>query len=225
MKIRWDDPRWRRPVLTLLRGLVRLYRRTCRCELVASPEIRRLIAAEQPVIYTSWHCHLLAPLFHAYRFREAPSAIVLMASPSRDGELIAEVARGLGFEVLYGSRRKGGAQTLRQMAGWFRRGHSGGVVADGSRGPARVAQKGVVFLARDTRAPILPLAVAARRKHTFSTWDRFELPLPFTRLAILVGEPLRVRPEDRGPALAAAREELEARLNHLFFWSQRYFGA
>ena len=71
----------------------------------------------------------------------------------------------------------------------------------------------------------MPLAVAASRKKTFQTWDRFELPLPFSRLALLVGEPLRVRPEARGPALEALRQELEARLNRLFHQSQAYYSA
>jgi lysophospholipid acyltransferase (LPLAT)-like uncharacterized protein len=151
--------------------------------------------------------------------------MVLMASPSRDGEFIAQVARGLGFIVLSGSRRKGGVQTLRQMADWFRRGYSCGLITDGSRGPARVAQKGPLYLARETQGAIIPVAVAARRKLTFDTWDRFELPLPLGRIALLAGEPLRVWPEDRGPALEHKRLELESRLNRLFRRSQSYYPA
>ena len=122
-----------------------------------------------------------------------------------------------------GSRRKGGVQALQQMAGYYRRGYSCGLIADGSRGPARVAQKGPLYLARETQAAILPVAVAARRKLTFDTWDRFELPLPLGRIAILVGDPLRVWPEERGPALEQKRLELEDRLNRLFLRSQSYY--
>ncbi len=216
---------WRRQAPVLVRRLVQAYLRTCCCELVASSEVKQRIAAGPPVIFTTWHCHLLSPLFTAYKFRGAQSAMVLMASPSRDGEFIARVAQGLGFIVLMGSRLKGGVQTLRQMAEWFRRGHSCGMIADGSRGPARIVQKGVLYLARETQGPILPVAVAARRKLTFNTWDRFELPLPFSRLALLVGEPLWVRREDRGPAQERLRLELEARLNRLFRQSQSYYPA
>jgi lysophospholipid acyltransferase (LPLAT)-like uncharacterized protein len=190
---------------------------------VAGPEGEKLMISASPVIYTTWHCHLLSPLFYARRFRGPKLPPVLMASPSRDGEFIAEVARGLGFIVFSGSRRKGGVQALRQMAAWFHRGHSCGMIADGSRGPARVAQKGVLYLARETQGSIIPLAVAARRKVTFDSWDRFEMPLPFSRLALLAGEPLRVRPEDRGPALEDRRQELEDRLNRLFLRSQAYY--
>ena len=78
-------------------------------------------------------------------------------------------------------------------------------------------------LARLTGAPIIPLAVAAHRKATFNTWDRFELPLPFSRLAVLVGEPLYIRPTDRGNLLEDRRRMLETRLNLLFEKSQKYF--
>jgi lysophospholipid acyltransferase (LPLAT)-like uncharacterized protein len=223
MKIRWDHPGWRRHAPALARLVVQTYLWTCPCELVAAPEVVRLIAQGPPVIFTPWHCHLLGPLFTARQFRRSPLPMVLMASPSRDGEFIARVARGLGFIVLSGSRRKGGVKTLRRMADFFRQGYSCGLVADGSRGPARVAQKGPLYLARATQGAIIPLAVAASRRRTFDTWDRFELPLPFSRLAILAGEPLRVWPEDKGPALEGRRQELETSLNRLFRRSQSYY--
>jgi lysophospholipid acyltransferase (LPLAT)-like uncharacterized protein len=225
MKLRLDHPLWQRYAPALARRLVRAYLLTCPCEMVVSPEVARLIVSPTPLIYTTWHCHLLSPLFFAHRYRGPQLPVVLMASPSRDGTLIAEVARGLGFEVFSGSRRKGGIQALRQLAARFHRGHSCGMIADGSRGPARVAQKGPLYLARETQGPIIPLAVAARRKVTFNTWDQFELPLPFSPLAILVGEPIRVQPHDRGPALEARRLELEASLNRLFRRSQAYYPA
>jgi lysophospholipid acyltransferase (LPLAT)-like uncharacterized protein len=194
MKLRWDHPLWRRFAPGLARRLVKAYLLTCPCELVATPEVAKLIASGPPVIYTTWHCHLLSPLFTARRYRGTQPPMVLMASPSRDAD-------------------------------WCRRGYSCGLIADGSRGPARVAQKGPLYLARETQAAILPVAVAARRKVTFNSWDRFELPLPLSPIALLVGEPLRVWPEDRGPVLEHRRLELEARLNRLFRQSQAYHPA
>ncbi|MDP3181713.1 MAG: lysophospholipid acyltransferase family protein [Desulfobaccales bacterium] len=225
MKLRWDHPLWRRWAPALARNLVRGYLRTWKVELVVSPAVRGLAVSGLPVLYTSWHCHLVFPLFYARHYFDHLPPLVVMASPSRDGEFIARVARGLGFIVCPGSRRKGGVQALQQMSAYFRQGHSGGLIADGSRGPAREAQKGVIFLAREAQVPIIPLAVAASRKITFNSWDRFQLPLPFSRLALLVGEPLWVRPQDRGPALERLRLELEARLNRLFHQSQTYFSA
>ncbi len=226
MKLRLDHPAWRRFAPQLARIFVKTYLRTCSHAVSASSETLGLIASGKPVVFTIWHCHLLAPLFyfsHHYSQLPTPVAPVVMASPSRDGEFISEVARGLGFKVCAGSRRKGGVQALQNMAAYIRQGHCGGVVADGSRGPARVAQKGVLFLAREARAPIVPLAVAASRKLTLNTWDRFELPLPFSKLAFLVEKPLWVAPDRHGPSFEPLRQELETRLNHLYHLSQRYF--
>jgi lysophospholipid acyltransferase (LPLAT)-like uncharacterized protein len=114
-------------------------------------------------------------------------------------------------------------QALQQMADYYRRGYSCGLIADGSRGPARVAQNGPLYLARITGAPIVPLAVAVSRQKTFQTWDRFVLPLPFSRLALLVGEPLLVPPQARGAALEPLRQELEVRLNGLFQQAAQYY--
>jgi lysophospholipid acyltransferase (LPLAT)-like uncharacterized protein len=224
MKLRWDHPLWRRGAPVLARHLVRGYLGTCVTDLVISPGLKDLILSGYPVIYTAWHCHLLAPLFYYRGYEANLPPLVLMASPSRDGEFIAEVARGLGFTVCSGSRRKGGVQALRRMADYLRQGYSGGLIADGSRGPARVAQLGPLYLARITQAPIVPVAVAARRKITLATWDRFEFPLPCTRLAVLVGEPLPVESTARGPAaLEARRLELETRLNRLWNQGQAFF--
>jgi lysophospholipid acyltransferase (LPLAT)-like uncharacterized protein len=223
MKLRLDHPAWRRLAPQLARIIVKTFLRTCPHEVSASPDTLALIASGKPVLFTTWHCHLLSPLFSCRHFYGHLPPLVLMASPSRDGEFITEVARGLGFIVCPGSRRKGGVQALQTMAAYMRQGHSGGVIADGSRGPARIAQKGVLFLAREAQAPIVPLAVAASRKLTLNTWDRFEFPLPFSKLAFLAEEPLWVAPDRRGPSYEPLRQELEARLNHLYNLSQRYF--
>jgi lysophospholipid acyltransferase (LPLAT)-like uncharacterized protein len=223
MRLRLDHPLWRRRAPALARRLMQLYLRTCKVDILGDTAGLHLIRTGAPVLFAVWHCHLLAPLFYASRYYAESPPLVLMASPSRDGEFIAEVARGLGFIVCPGSRRKGGVQALQRMASYVRRGHSCGLAADGSRPPARVAQKGILYLARETQAPILPLVVAARHKLTFQTWDRFELPLPFNRLALLVGGPLAVLPGDRGPALELRRLDLEDRLNGLFRQSQTFF--
>ncbi|MGA7578557.1 MAG: lysophospholipid acyltransferase family protein [Desulfobaccales bacterium] len=223
MKLRWDHPLTRRRLPALVRILAQAYLRTCPVELVIDPGLKERLLSGQQALYTTWHCHLLFPLFYVRHYEGQLPPLVLMASPSRDGEFIAAVARGLGFAISFGSRRKGGVQALQQMAGYYRRGYSCGLIADGSRGPARIAQNGPLYLARITNGPIVPLAVAASRRKIFQTWDRFVLPLPFSRLALLVGEPLHVPPEARGAALEALRQELEARLNGLFHQAVHYF--
>jgi lysophospholipid acyltransferase (LPLAT)-like uncharacterized protein len=223
MKLRLDHPAWRRLAPALARGYIRLLLGTTRSTLEGDQEGQVLLQSKEPVIFAVWHCQLLACLYLAKVFCRLKPPLVLMASPSRDGEFIAEVARGLGFLVFPGSRRKGGFQALQQMAACMQQGYSAGLTTDGSRGPARVAQKGVLYLARATQTPIVPLAVANSRKITLNTWDRFEVPLPFGRSALVTGAPLWVSPHDRGEALEAPRQILESRLNSLFQRSQKLF--
>jgi lysophospholipid acyltransferase (LPLAT)-like uncharacterized protein len=222
MKLRLDHPFWRRRVPRLAATLMRGYLRTCRVRVVADPETEKLMCSGAPVLYTMWHGHLLYPLYY---FSIFCPRLVILASPSRDGEFTAEFARAWGYAVCRGSQHKGGIQGLKDMASYLRRGYTGGIMADGSRGPARVAQKGVLFLAREAQAPLIPLAMASSRKKTFNSWDRFELPLPYSNLMMLVGEPLWVRAQDKGPALDPLRRELENRLQELFARSQAYFAA
>jgi lysophospholipid acyltransferase (LPLAT)-like uncharacterized protein len=222
MKLFRNHPLWQRHAPLLAARVLNGWLGTCKMELAAHPEAKKLLDAGAAVLYSPWHCHLLCSLYY-FRHINRVRPVVLMASPSRDGEFIAAITRRWGYLVFSGSRQKGGVQALQQMAAYLRQGHSGGLVADGSRGPALVAQKGVAFLAREGRVPVLPLAVAAARKITLNTWDCFEMPLPGQRVAVLVGEPLQVRPEDKGPLLEKRRRDLDARLHLLWEQCRRYF--
>jgi lysophospholipid acyltransferase (LPLAT)-like uncharacterized protein len=84
-------------------------------------------------------------------------------------------------------------------------------------------QKGVVVLARDAGAAVMPVAVASQRKIILNTWDRFEMILPFSRVALLFGDPFEVPAKARGKMLDECRLQLETRLNDLFAMSQNYF--
>lgn len=223
MRLRLYHPAWRRLAPALARGYLRLLLSTTRSTLQGDQEGKALLQSEAPAIFAIWHCHLLACLYLDKVFCRLKPPIAIMASPSRDGEFIGEVARGLGFLVFPGSRRKGGLQALQKLAACVREGHAVGLATDGSRGPARVAQKGVLYLARETQTPIVPVAAASSRKIILNTWDRFEVPLPFGESALLVEAPLRLSPQDRGAALEARRQNLENRLNRLFQRSQNLF--
>ena len=192
---------------------------TCR-QTVVNQEVERNLAAQgQSVLLTCWHGQL------AYTFTRFPSLarpIVLLASPSMDGDLISRVAVRYGAQVFSGSRHKGGLAALSKIADYMRRGHHGGIIADGSRGPYHHLKKGVVFLARQSGAPVLPVAVASNRKLVLNTWDRFEIILPFSQVALVFGEPFFVPPDAPVADLAAYRRVLERRLLDLFHFCQHY---
>lgn len=188
--------------------------------IIINPKAEAELEAQgQPILYTCWHGQLAYVFYH---FRDRPRKIVLLASPSYDGELVGRIAERFGAMILSGSRNKGGLAALKKMAGLIRRGQSGGIIADGSRGPCHRVQKGVAVLGREAGVPVLPVAVASERKTVLNTWDRFELIWPFSRVALLFGEPVWVPPDARGKALEGFRLELEKRLNRLFDRSRNF---
>jgi lysophospholipid acyltransferase (LPLAT)-like uncharacterized protein len=94
-------------------------------------------------------------------------------------------------------------------------GKAAGFTLDGPRGPARVAQPGAVWLAAATGNPILPFHLEASSHWTMRSWDRTQIPKPFSTVALVVGEPMEVPNETAPAALERGRVELERRLSAL----------
>lgn len=96
-----------------------------------------------------------------------------------------------------------------------RDGYSIGMIADGSRGPHQEVQMGSLRLAKLTGAPILPVTLAPRWRKKFESWDHFSLPLPFSRIVVSYGKPIRVSPEDDKETFEEKRNELQNELNRM----------
>ena len=79
---------------------------------------------------------------------------------------------------------------------------------DGPRGPARVAQPGALFLAGATGHPILPFHIEADRAWTAGSWDRTQVPKPFSNVAVAIGEPISLA-DTTDAAVEEKRVELE----------------
>jgi lysophospholipid acyltransferase (LPLAT)-like uncharacterized protein len=218
MKLR--NPRLLHLVPPLAKTVMSSVYRTCPKTIFNLEAEEKLMAQDQPILYTCWHGQMAYVFYH---FRDRPRKVVLLASPSFDGELIGRIAEKFGAIIISGSRNKGGLAALKKIASLMRQGNYGGIIADGSRGPYHHVQKGVVVLAREAGGSILPVAVANERKITLDSWDRFELILPFSRVALLFGEPFEVPPDVKGKALEEFRLQLETRLNNLFDLSQNYY--
>jgi lysophospholipid acyltransferase (LPLAT)-like uncharacterized protein len=158
------------------------------------------------VIYAFWHGRLLIPLF-THRGR----GISILVSQHRDGEIISRVTRILGYDPVRGSTTRGGARALRQMIRRARDGRCLAVTPDGPRGPRHVFQSGTVKLAQLTGYPILPVGIGVDRKKELSSWDRFTIPLPFSRCVYVYGNPMPIKEtDDPESAAALAAERLES---------------
>jgi lysophospholipid acyltransferase (LPLAT)-like uncharacterized protein len=196
----------------LAAGLVRLLGPTLRLQIIGVAPLLPFWAAGRPVIYAVWHGRILMlPWLNArLRRRHGARAPRVLASRSRDGELMARFAAAFGLEAVRGSSSQGGALALLALAAAVRRGEDVAVVPDGPRGPAGDLQAGVVTLATMTAAPVVPLAFAARPARRLGSWDRFVVPLPFARCAAVFGAAVAL---EAGADRDRARKTLQTALD------------
>ena len=165
-------------------------------------------AGHQPIL-ALWHGRIFAGL-HYFRRRD----VVVITSQNFDGEWIARILKRFGFRTARGSTSRGGVRALVQLRRDLAEKRPVAFTVDGPRGPARVAQSGAVWLAGATGHPILPFHIEANRYWTAKSWDRTQVPRPFSTVAISVGEPLYVQGTEED-VVEAARLRLESALARL----------
>jgi len=154
-----------------------------------------------------WHgCILPATLYFKHR------GIVVITSENFDGEWIARIIERFGYGTARGSTSRGATRALVQLRRLMAEGKPTAFTLDGPRGPALRAQAGAVFLAKITGNPILPFHIESSRHWTLRSWDRTQVPKPFARLAIAIGEPFEVASDVDDSGLEARRQALEATL-------------
>lgn len=146
------------------------------------------IVASRRYIYAIWHSRMLLP---AFWHRDINASILV--SDSADGEIAAQMLHSYGHQTIRGSTGKQGMRALIQQVLDMRKHVRPGVVTpDGPQGPRHRVHPGVVLLSQKTGFPIIPLAYSARKRKVFNSWDRFVLPLPWSKCAMVYGNPISV---------------------------------
>lgn len=163
---------------------------------------------DRPRLYAFHHGRQLALFRHG-----RPRPVAVLSSLSSDGSLQARVLARLGFVVVRGSSSKGGARGLAALVKRVRAGIDAAFAVDGPKGPQGVVKPGVVLAARRTGGVVVPIATAASWAIRFDrAWDRYVLPLPFSRVIVRRGEPIWVGPD---ADVEGARLQLERALRSL----------
>jgi lysophospholipid acyltransferase (LPLAT)-like uncharacterized protein len=168
-------------------ALVAAHRATLSIRLVHEERFLELEARKLPILFALWHGRMLVPIQ-----QHRDQGIVTMASRSKDGELIARWLERIGYRVARGSSSRGGSAALREMVREVRRGRHAALTVDGPRGPARVVQPGALQLAKLTGAWILPITSSSARPRFLASWDRYLLPMPFSKTFVVYGEPFAI---------------------------------
>lgn len=161
-------------------------------------------------IFAFWHGRIL-PATWFWRKRK----IVVMTSENFDGEWIARIIERFGFGAARGSTSRGGARALAKLRREMKAGKPTAFTLDGPRGPRQTAQLGAIWLSELTGNPILPFHIEAASCWTINSWDRTQIPKPFTQVVVAIGEPLHVSAQSSESERELLRLQLEQTLKSL----------
>jgi lysophospholipid acyltransferase (LPLAT)-like uncharacterized protein len=174
------------------------------------------LARSPSFIPVYWHQQQLFCVKLLLATRHAALKLGFLISPSVDGEIGAILVRRIGAEVIRGSSSHTGARALRDYyQALVKDNISPCITPDGPRGPALKFKPGAILLSQMSQRPIVPMAYAASRAWKIQ-WDRFMIPMPFSRISIVVGEPVYVPRGLDALALERFQASMEERLKALY---------
>ena len=170
-------------------------------------------------IVAGWHGETFVPAMF-WRGK----GVWTIISQSRDGEMQARVFGRLGFKVIRGSTGRGGVRAAVEAINVLRDGALMAFTPDGPRGPSGVVQGGLLLMAKKSGAAIIPAGVSSRRRWRLGTWDRYQIPKPFSRAVIVLGEPIEVPAHATEIELEQSRLRVEAEIRRLQNEAERAMG-
>ncbi|WP_104757603.1 lysophospholipid acyltransferase family protein [Helicobacter salomonis] len=186
----------------LLYWVLRLLFKTCKNRFYLAHSLK-----STPFIASFWHGEI-AMLPFAYLRLKQGNGLYVIASQHFDGSLAARLYECFGFRAIRGSSKKGGVRVLVEGIKLLKAGADVGLTPDGPRGPYHSVADGVVALAQKTGVGVVVCRVICKNAFTFNTWDRFQLPKPFSEVHYHMREPFFI-PKDmeleQARALVAAR--------------------
>ena len=169
----------------------------------------------QPVIFAIWHNRLALSLIVYIRYAQRIDPrrkLAALVSASGDGGLLARILEYFKVQPVRGSSSRRGPQALRELTSWARRGFDLAITPDGPRGPCYMVNEGIIAAAQLTGLTIIPVSYHLGWKIRIKSWDRFQIPLPFSRCDVVYGAPLQVPREVTPEQREKLRGELEAKL-------------
>jgi lysophospholipid acyltransferase (LPLAT)-like uncharacterized protein len=172
-------------------GLFRLWARTLRFRVEDPANVVALVRNE-PVIFAIWHNRLLMlppPFDRWFPTRQSIGLI----SASRDGDLVSILIERSGYGTIRGSTSRRGVIALRQLVDALAAGMNVLITPDGPRGPIYEASQGVIFVAQQSGAAVVPMHMEYSSSWRLKSWDRFFVPRPFSKVRAIFGPPIHVQ--------------------------------
>ncbi len=170
--------------------LYRLFQSTWTIEIRETAALKELLKKDGIFVVAHWHGEELG-ILHLLK----PYRVACMVSQSFDGELIARMIHHLGSKAVRGSSSRGAVQALKGILRLAKEGWRPSVAVDGPRGPRHEVKRGVVEIAKVLKVPIIPINMACSRSFIFKkSWNKSELPLPFSKVVVQWGDAIEYDP-------------------------------
>ncbi len=198
----------------LLAGYAFLVALTARYSVIGFDDAREMIRDGEPFIVVFWHSRMFMMPELQRRVARMPDFRMLV-SRSRDGQLVARTVKTLGITTFAGSSSRGGFEALKSIRAALADGATVGVAPDGPRGPRMRMKAGVVSAAQRADVPIFAVTFSATRARNLKSWDRFMVPLPFSKVVFVIDGPISVGRHTSADDAEAARGMIEDRLREV----------
>ena len=137
-----------------------------------------------------WHGSMLVGWF-LHRPRNG-GPVAALVSQSEDGEILSATLARWGYAMIRGSSHVGGKEAMQLMVDAITQGNSLCITPDGPTGPRHQMKMGAVRTAQRAHVPLFLVGIANGRKKILKSWDRFEIPLPFSKVSVWYGDPLMI---------------------------------
>lgn len=170
------------------------------------------------MIFLVWHGRIfIVPYFFRRR------GIMPLISPSKDGEIAAQIMSRWGYRIIRGSSSHALIRVWSEMKRELQSGRELIIVPDGPRGPNRKMKLGALRLAQETGAILVPFTFSTLRKKFLRSWDNFLIFYPFSRVVAMYGEHFTVNPGLEDDELEREREKIERFMVHMDERADRFF--
>jgi len=177
------------PFLTFLYYFIRFYSWTFRFKVENESNWKDYHHEGGVVLLCTWHQHFFGAIRHFQNYRRYEPG--LMISKSKDGHIIAAVAKKSGWLPVRGSSSRGGLEAMRELIAALKRTRLAGHIVDGPQGPAGEVKAGIIRISHATDAVIVPFYIVVKKAWYFNSWDRFMLPKPFSRVTLRFDEMIK----------------------------------
>ncbi len=172
--------------------------------------LRKLNAEGEKFVVAFWHGKML---FGWYFFKN--KGFAGLTSQSKDGDILAALLQKWGYSVVRGSSSKGGSEALNNILAEINSGKCVSMTPDGPKGPPHIMKAGAAVAAKKSGVPLILMGISYKRKTRLRSWDRFEIPHPFSFIKVVFSDPIYFDPTLSKEGLAEMLPKLEKKFHRV----------